>query len=147
MPFLTLHFYRSLSGVAPLCPSVRPTNTSESAKNGSSRGPEDLRARCERSGPLENFKKVFKKKLLIRLIGCDSLKCPFNSKAGLLFFNARHDDSGPRRSIFAENPRKTASAQGHCKLKGRRKTPILMQENTENEGKTTSRAEKCHGGR
>ena len=30
------------------------------------------------------------------------LKCPFNGKAGLLFFNARHDDSGPRRSIFAE---------------------------------------------
>ena len=75
------------------------------------------------------------------------LKCPFNGKAGLLFFNARHDDSGPRRSIFAEKPRKTASVQGHCKLKGRRKTPILMQENTENEGKTTSRAEKCHGGR
>ena len=50
-------FLRSLSGVAPLYPSVRPTSTSESAKNDNSRGPEDLRARYERFRPLKIFKK------------------------------------------------------------------------------------------
>ena len=44
--FLHFTFLRGLSGVAPLCSSVRPTNASEFAKNDSSRGPEDLRARC-----------------------------------------------------------------------------------------------------
>ena len=85
-------------------------------------------------------------KTRIPTAGSVFLKCPFNGKAGPLILDSRHDDSGAPRSIFAEKPRKTASVQGHCKLKGRRKTPILMQENTENEGKTTSRAEKCHGG-
>ena len=56
--FLHFTFLRGLSGVAPLYPSVRPTNASEFAKNDNSRGPGDLRARCERSGPLKNFKKV-----------------------------------------------------------------------------------------
>ena len=55
IPHLT--FLGSASGVAPLCLSVRPTSASESAKSDSSRGPEDLRAQCKRSGPLEVFER------------------------------------------------------------------------------------------
>ena len=57
-------------------------------------------------------------KTRIPTAGSVFLKCPFNGKAGLLFFNARHDDSGPRRSIFAEKPRKTASVKGIANSKG-----------------------------
>ena len=58
-PFFTSPFLKGLSGVAPLCPSVRSTNASEFAKNGNSRGPGDLRARCKRLGPSKNFQKFF----------------------------------------------------------------------------------------
>ena len=57
-------------------------------------------------------------KTRIPTAGSVFLKCPFNGKAGLVFFNARHDDSGPRRSIFAEKPRKTASVKGIANSKG-----------------------------
>ena len=46
VPLLT--FLWGLGGVAPLCTPVRRANASEPARNDLSRGPEDLRARCER---------------------------------------------------------------------------------------------------
>ena len=83
----------------------------------------------------------------IPIIGCDSLKCPFNGKAGLVFFNARHGDSGAPRSIFAEKPGKPAFPPRSLQTQGRQKTPVQTQENAENGGKTTPEPEKCHGGR
>ena len=46
------------------------------------------------------------------------LKCPFNGKAGLVFFNARHDDSGARRSIFAEKRGKPTFHPSSANSKG-----------------------------